>query len=724
MSVISVKLGRILCLCLLFLPMSAEAAPMRMAVLDFTDAAPGASLDHLGKGLQSMITTDLAAASAFELVERARLKDILGELKLQRRSEIDPTTAVKIGKLAGASHLVSGSFTVYSEKMRIDCRLFAVDSGRVVLAEQVEGEKEAFFELEKALVQKVVVSLGARIAPKERAEMGKVHTADFEAFRKFSEGIVKFDEQKYDAALASMRDATRRDAGFKLAQVTLAGYEVLVSKARASADAARQTEKELALLKADKDAKLGAAIVDRLLRITRQGSKIEKQIATLLIAQIYDRQDISEVPAPFEALRNLSDRFADQRISDNFYKAYLATVAEVFPAASPTPGYIRPPETLDKFDAELARAVAAAKKDASALATSTSIEEDVWNLGDKLHLDRRQRAALLEQAYQLALKLSPSIEWKQERRLELADWLQGGLDLDRSTAYLVQVQQSARDSKTLKRVAWMLERNRLITQLLQESQRKEELREYLRCDGWATVEAVKRGLVGDALTEALGGRCRDWQSEDTLSGAEPTWAFNFAGLSSGPEVDSRLASEVRYFFADKEQLAWGMMGGLLVTGAAPTDRFTIKLTVPFEPARDWQLANRHSFEQYARLTPEEQRPAVSVLFGLRNIQHRTLPLAGYAVRLTRAAVQLVKLTRPASARERELRDQLIAEWPANLGAAKQLAVSVALDGKQLTIEVDGKRWSTSAPADAEGFLGFHFHGTGYAAIGGVQVQRP
>src|SRR5262249_14763692 len=153
--------------------------------------------------------TDLAASSAFALVERARLHDIQSELKLQRRSEIDPTTAVKIGKLAGASHLISGSFTIIGEQMRIDCRLVAVDSGRILLAEKVEGEKAAFFELEKALVQKVVDSLGARIAPKERAEMSKVHTADFDAFRKFSEGIVEFDEQKYDEALASMRDATR-----------------------------------------------------------------------------------------------------------------------------------------------------------------------------------------------------------------------------------------------------------------------------------------------------------------------------------------------------------------------------------------------------------------------------------------------------------------------------------------------------------------------------------
>ena len=77
-----------------------------------------------------------------------------------------------------------------------------------------------------------------------------------------------------------------------------------------------------------------------------------------------------------------------------------------------------------------------------------------------------------------------------------------------------------------------------------------------------------------------------------------------------------------------------------------------------------------------------------------------------------------------SPRARTRRDQPIAEWPADLGTPKQLAVSVALDGKRVTVEVNGKRWSTKAPADAGGFLGLGFDGTGYAAVGGLQVIRP
>src|SRR5262245_500005 len=83
----------------------AEKPPIRLAVMDFSAASTAAEFEPLGVGLQSMITTDLGEVPAFVIVERARLKDIQSELSLQQSSAVDKTTAVKIGALAGASHL-------------------------------------------------------------------------------------------------------------------------------------------------------------------------------------------------------------------------------------------------------------------------------------------------------------------------------------------------------------------------------------------------------------------------------------------------------------------------------------------------------------------------------------------------------------------------------------------------------------------------------------------
>ena len=122
-----------------------EKAPLRVAVMDFTPASTAPEFEALGAGLQSMITTDLGELPQFVLVERARLKDIQAELHLSETGAVDKATAAKIGSLAGASHLLVGSFTVVGGKMRIDARLFSVASGEVALSEKMEGAQTSFF---------------------------------------------------------------------------------------------------------------------------------------------------------------------------------------------------------------------------------------------------------------------------------------------------------------------------------------------------------------------------------------------------------------------------------------------------------------------------------------------------------------------------------------------------------------------------------------------------
>jgi TolB-like protein len=235
---------RILATWLLALVVIAEARaqpkpPLRVAVMDFTPAASAPEFAPLGAGLQSMITTDLGSVPTLVLVERARLKDIQAELHLAETGQVDKQTAAKIGGLAGASHLLVGSFTVVGGKMRLDARLFAVGSGEVVLAEKIEGAQTAFFELEKSLVGKIVDSVGVKLARKQKAELGKGETQDFTAFQKYSEGLVLFDDKKPDEAIAAMQAALARDPNFTLAANKLAEFQRLAPMLRELAEKAK-----------------------------------------------------------------------------------------------------------------------------------------------------------------------------------------------------------------------------------------------------------------------------------------------------------------------------------------------------------------------------------------------------------------------------------------------------------------------------------------------------
>jgi TolB-like protein len=207
----------------------AQKPPARVAVMDFTAASTSAEFEPLGAGLQSMITTDLGQVPSLVLVERARLKDIQAELHLSASGQVDKATAAKIGSLAGASHLLVGSFTVVGGRMRLDARMFAVGSGEVVLGEKMEGAQTAFFELEKQLVTKIVASVGVRLNRAQKAELQKPATTDFEAFQKYSQGLVLFDEKKTDQAAVAMQAAVTKDPSFALAATRLAEFQKLLA---------------------------------------------------------------------------------------------------------------------------------------------------------------------------------------------------------------------------------------------------------------------------------------------------------------------------------------------------------------------------------------------------------------------------------------------------------------------------------------------------------------
>ena len=205
-----------------------EKPPLRLAVMDFTAASTATEFEPLGAGLQSMITTDLGQVPMFVLVERARLKDIQAELHLAQSGMVDKATAAKIGNLAGASHLLVGSFTVVGGRMRIDARLFAVASGEVVTSEKWEGAQTSFFELEKQLVGRIIDVVGVKLGRKQKSELQKPATTNFDAFAKFSQGIVLFDQKKGPEAIEAMKDAVSLDPAFALASAKLAEFERLV----------------------------------------------------------------------------------------------------------------------------------------------------------------------------------------------------------------------------------------------------------------------------------------------------------------------------------------------------------------------------------------------------------------------------------------------------------------------------------------------------------------
>lgn len=90
--------------------------------------------DALRKGLAAMLVSELGANPGLRSVDRFETQRILDQQGLAVAERVDRETATRVGKLAGADYVVTGSFIDLYGDFRIDARLIAVETGEIVKA--------------------------------------------------------------------------------------------------------------------------------------------------------------------------------------------------------------------------------------------------------------------------------------------------------------------------------------------------------------------------------------------------------------------------------------------------------------------------------------------------------------------------------------------------------------------------------------------------------------
>ena len=86
----------------------------RVAVIEFKNKADNQWWYHGGaEAMQDVFVTELVKSGKFRVVEREQLAALMAEKNLTLSGDVDPSTAVKIGKLLGVNYLLTGSVTEY-----------------------------------------------------------------------------------------------------------------------------------------------------------------------------------------------------------------------------------------------------------------------------------------------------------------------------------------------------------------------------------------------------------------------------------------------------------------------------------------------------------------------------------------------------------------------------------------------------------------------------------
>lgn len=123
----------------------AKAGKKTVAVVDFTDLQ--GNVTELGRFIAEEFSVALADADkGFEIVDRTHLQTLLKEHKLSTTGIIDPSTAKKLGEIAGVDALVTGTITPFGDNVRISVKILDTSTAKVIGASSGEIAKTKAIE--------------------------------------------------------------------------------------------------------------------------------------------------------------------------------------------------------------------------------------------------------------------------------------------------------------------------------------------------------------------------------------------------------------------------------------------------------------------------------------------------------------------------------------------------------------------------------------------------
>ncbi len=205
-----------------------------LAVADFTNAA---TVDHetydpLRQGIASLLVGQLNAGVDLKVVERERIQWLLDELELQRNAAVvDQSTAVRVGRLLGATHVIFGTFYVQkrflSRKMVLQARIVDVETGEILRSESVTGKPGDVYDLAEDLGLKMAQAINVTLANVADDPVRRF-TKSLDAMMAYARGEAFLERGAYREAREKFLEALSYDPQFTLARIKADSVEPML----------------------------------------------------------------------------------------------------------------------------------------------------------------------------------------------------------------------------------------------------------------------------------------------------------------------------------------------------------------------------------------------------------------------------------------------------------------------------------------------------------------
>jgi len=181
------SIGRILlvvvlswCVCIGGMSPVYAAKKMRIAVVDLDSQGDKAKEDELGTMASQLLTAEFVKGGRFDVIERQALKKIVEEQQLGLTGLVDANTAAQLGRVLGATYIVTGSVISYPRGMDLVVKIVETESASIKVADRLSaGTSSELFRKIPGFVSQITDQFPLRgiiIQKKEKSytiDMGK-----------------------------------------------------------------------------------------------------------------------------------------------------------------------------------------------------------------------------------------------------------------------------------------------------------------------------------------------------------------------------------------------------------------------------------------------------------------------------------------------------------------------------------------------------------------------
>lgn len=213
-------LGKVLLVMSCLFGSAAQADGMvAIAVWDFdshaVDLPNGSAPSQLSRALSEILIEQLLNYPGIQVVERMRLREILNEQKLGSSALADEDARLRLGRIAGAQHMIFGSLISLADFSRVDVRLVSVQTSQVLTSHEASAKTDELGTAMVDVARELATSIGHGKTSIENIQSPNANPA---TLMLFDQGLAMMDLKDFVSAIDVFKKILTLSAGFTPAE--------------------------------------------------------------------------------------------------------------------------------------------------------------------------------------------------------------------------------------------------------------------------------------------------------------------------------------------------------------------------------------------------------------------------------------------------------------------------------------------------------------------------